>query len=188
MRRIAAATFVIAIATWTSVGAQESTDTPKPNTEIEQLLLQKGRVIVKDFGKLGTIGGGQGSMELKTVVVTSAGGDTVTRGLRIQVTAPYSQRATERLSFLDHDELDDFRQAVTAIRAQAEQWANTERDYTEVVFSTKGDFNFGFFHEGKRQQFFASAGAVSEVTAFFPAKAVAELEKILAQAQQDLAR
>jgi hypothetical protein len=49
------------------------------------------------------------------------------------------------MSFLDVDEMESLSKAINYMTKLAQQWARKPRDDTEVIFSTKGDFQLGFY-------------------------------------------
>jgi hypothetical protein len=49
----------------------------------------------------------------------------------------------------------------------AQQWAGKPRDYTEVIFSTKGAFQLGFYMSEGKPGAFAKAGGVGSTSAYF---------------------
>jgi hypothetical protein len=69
--------------------------------------------------------------------------------LRIEVTEA-GKFKKEDTSFLDLDEVESLSKALTYMMELSEKWKGTNRPYTEVVFSTRGSFQIGFYHKGER--------------------------------------
>jgi hypothetical protein len=57
--------------------------------------------------------------------------------------------------------------AVDYMSKLAQQWAGKPRDYTEVIFSTKGAFQLGFYMSEGKPGAFAKAGGVGSTSAYF---------------------
>ena len=58
------------------------------------------------------------------------------------------------------------------------------KDYREVVFTTKDDFNVGFFQKGSTVykteiKAFASSGIIAKTTSFLTKESLAELKNII---------
>jgi len=47
------------------------------------------------------------------------------------------------------------------------KWKDIEKEYTEIIFSTKGDFMIGFYQKGNKQAAFSSSGRIGKANCFF---------------------
>jgi hypothetical protein len=59
------------------------------------------------------------------------------------------------------------------------KFKDANREYTEVIFSTKGDFKVGFFQKGTTFTAFASSGYIREASCFLPTESLAELKSVI---------
>jgi hypothetical protein len=105
------------------------------------------------------------------------------KGIRIELkeTTRYERTGT---SFLDVDEMASLSKAVDYMSKHAQQWAGKPRDYTEVIFSTKGDFQLGFYMSKGKPGAFAKSGGVGSTSAYF---SMATLQKVKETVDRGLA-
>jgi hypothetical protein len=68
-------------------------------------------------------------------------------------------------SFLGVDEMESLAKAVDYMLKLAQQWTGNLRDYTEVIFSTKGDFQLGSYVSDGKPSAFAKSGRVESASA-----------------------
>ncbi|MBP8991441.1 MAG: hypothetical protein KBG82_05630 [Spirochaetes bacterium] len=152
------------------VSAQgENEGEPKePPTKLEAFLAKKGNLIVKDFYKLGEVAGRYGSkIEFSALVIYEPGQESQRiRGLKIDITegGKYERSNT---SFLDLEEIESLSKALEYMGDLSAKWQNIKKEYTEVVFSTKDDFNIGFYQIGSEQVSFSTIGYIGKATCFF---------------------
>lgn len=174
------------------IAAQERQDRAaegsEPKTKVEAFLATKGRMVVKDFSPIGKISGRFGStMELETLTVFEPGHEMQkTRGLRVEIT---EGGRTERsnASFLDLEELEALANAVTNMQKLAGQWDSAPPEfYSEVIFSTKGDFKLGFYQKGKDRRMFASSGIVGRASFYGETSDLPQLKAMLDKTQEKL--
>ncbi len=147
----------------------ENEGEPKePPTKLEAFLAKKGNLIVKDFYKLGEVAGRYGSkIEFSALVIYEPGQESQRiRGLKIDITegGKYERSNT---SFLDLEEIESLSKALEYMGDLSAKWQNIKKEYTEVVFSTKDDFNIGFYQIGSEQVSFSTSGYIGEATCFF---------------------
>lgn len=142
----------------------------KPATQLEAFLSKKGNLIVKDSYNLGELPCNYGAkLTLDALVIYSPGQEgQKTKGLRIEITdgSKYSKSHT---SFLDMEEIESLSNAITYMTKLMNDWSSVNKEYTEVIFSTKGDYQIGFFQGGTKQTVFSSSGQVGQVTCFLNA-------------------
>jgi hypothetical protein len=165
--------------------AGEKTALPEPRTELEAFLSKTGRIIVKEFHSLGKLDGTlNSSMELSTLILWEPGKESQRKkGLRIEVKEA-SRYERSDTSFLDVDEMESLSKAIDYMTKLAQQWAGKPRDYTEVIFSTKGDFQLGFYVSDGKPSAFAKSGRVAGASAYLP---LASLQKLKETVDRGLA-
>lgn len=160
--------------------AEDKQTETKPSTELEAFLGQTGSIIVKEFHDLGKVRGLYGTgLAVGTMVVHSAGPDgKKIKGLRIEVKGarPLEREST---SFLDMDEIEALTNGLAYMQELAIKWVGKPREYTEVIFSTRGDLQVGFFitEGGTKFDAFAKAGRIGAVTAHLPMDAMGQLKE-----------
>lgn len=139
----------------------------EPATKLEAFLATRGQLIIKDVYSLGTVPGQYaGHVKIAAVVVYMPDGEgEAAKGLTIEVNdgAKYERSDT---AYLDLEELEGLSEAVRYMAKLVASWQETNKDYSEVVFSTKADSKVGFFQSGKKQAAFASCGRVDTVRCF----------------------
>lgn len=123
----------------------------EPATKLEQFLAKKGKLIIKDSEEAGVLKGQYGTkitVDALAIYEPAKEAEKI-RGLRIEV---YGGGRLERsdASFLDMDEVESLSQAITYMISLLEKWQGKSREYTEVIFSTKGDFQLGFYQKGTK--------------------------------------
>jgi hypothetical protein len=151
-----------------------STKPQEAATALEAFLGKRGRLIVKDYYSLGRISG-MGSIELKGLVIYEPGGTQKIKGLRAEVAESGRLERTNN-SFIDLDELESLSQALTYMIDLAKKWNGLARDsYTEVIYTSKGEFQVGFYQQSGKLGAFCRSGSIGPADAFIE---VADLEKM----------
>ncbi|MDI3462123.1 MAG: hypothetical protein OJF50_000944 [Nitrospira sp.] len=140
------AIFAVLLCLSTNALAQEKTIDQKPLTEVEAFLRTKGQIIVKEFHELRSISGEYGShLTIGTLILYDPGSPSKKRkGLRI-VVKEGGRLERENISFLDVEEIEALSKGLTYMNKVANEWKGKPREYTEMIFSTKGDFQVGFY-------------------------------------------
>jgi len=139
-----------------------------PATQLEAFLAKKGSLIIKDFYHLGNYQGNHSSQMAFTALVFSSPGAemALSKGLRIEITENIQYEKTSS-AMLDVDELESLKGAVEYILRILPDWRNQTKEYAEIIFSTKGDFNIGVYQKGNNQAAFASVGSYDTLHCFF---------------------
>lgn len=133
---------------------------PEPATKLEQFLSKTGEVIVKDFYSAGDVD----SITVHVVKVYEVGKEAQSiKGLRIEV----REKGRQNVSFLDTDEVEGLRKAIWLMRGLIDKFKGMNREYTEVVFSTKGNFTLGCYQKGTEVKFFVQSGGIGATGYYF---------------------
>ena len=129
-------------------------------TKLELFLAEKGQLTVKEFFALGKVSGGaRTKTELTAVVIYEPGEeDERLRGLKIEVINAGGSYVKRESSFLDLEEIEGLLKAIDYVVSLSKEWEGVQKEYTEVVFSTKDDFRVGFYQRGIKQKAFVSSG------------------------------
>ena len=137
-------------------------------TKLESFLEEKGKLIVKEYYELGGVRGSyQTSVKLSAAVLYTPGEeDERVRGLRFTVEGGGTLDRSST-SFLDLEEIEGLSKAIDYVISLSEKWEAVRKDYTEVEFSTEGDFSIGFYQRGIKQTAFLSSGRIGRVVVHF---------------------
>lgn len=65
------------------------------------------------------------------------------------------------------DEMESLSKALQYMISLSAKWKDTKKAYTEIIFTTKGDFNLGFYQQGTEQSAFSSSGYIGKASCFF---------------------
>jgi hypothetical protein len=167
--------------------AQQETAKAEPKTQLERFLAKTGSIVVKVFHPLGNIPGLYStSADLSAVVLYEPGNEAKrTRGIKIEVKG--ADRLTrEHTSFLDLDEIDALLKALDYMGKVMTQWTGTPRDYTELIFSTRGDLQVGFYLKDGKIQEFVLSGTIGAATAYLQPIGLRTLREQLSVGRQYL--
>lgn len=127
-------------------------------TRVESFLGRKGSIVVKVFHDLGGFPGSYNSaLALSTLRLFEPGNEqNCSEGIRIEVLDGNSNDS--HTTFLDMDEVDSLLEGIRYMAHCLSQSHGYRGDYTEMVFSTRGDFSVGFYlSDGKSQAFIKSS-------------------------------
>jgi hypothetical protein len=128
------------------MASQEVALTPEvKGTNIEAFLAKKGHLVVKVFHPIGNAPCAYGaSIEMSTLRLFEPGKEQYcTEGLRVELHEANSEQTDT--TFLDLDEVDCLIQAIDYMSGLIARCRGYRGDYTEVVFSTRGNFDVGFY-------------------------------------------
>jgi hypothetical protein len=154
-----------------------------PRTKLESALGRRGRILIKVFHHLGTVSGAYGSsLDLQTLRLFEPGNEAnCDDGVTIEVRE--RDQRTGHSRFLDLDEVESLIAGLEYMSNCVAQAQGYQGDYTEMVFSTRGDFSVGFFLDhGKAQAFVKS----SYDQAFVAPQVLLQLASLLRAGQQHL--
>jgi hypothetical protein len=186
-RIIVGCCFVFLFASTFAYGQQQAQK--EPATKLEQFLAKKGKLIIKDLYEAGVLNGQYGTkITVKALMIYEPGKEAdKLRGLRIEV---FEGGRLERsdTSFLDMDEVESLSQAITYMIGLLEKWQGKSREYTEVIFSTKGDFEIGFYQEGAEVTSFSKSGIIGAAICYFQTNDLSNLKAIIDKGKSLLAQ
>lgn len=156
------------------------------STALEAFLGKRGHIIVKDFYSLGRVSG-TGLIDLKGLVIYEPGSNQKIKGLRAEVTEA-SRLERSNTSFIDLDELESLSQALAYMSDLAKKWDGQSREaYTEVIYTSKGEFQVGFYQQSGKLNAFCRSGSIGAVDAFIEIADLAKLQVFVDQARSLLA-
>lgn len=155
----------------------------RPVTKLEEILLLKSSLIIKEIYPLGKKQLPFG-VTFDWVIVKTAGTDEISlSGLRVEI-VNYSETISNKdIAVLDLEEVKDLIPSIIYMENLINQYRNEPpKTYTEVEFSTKGNFKIGFYCKGKDIKAFMSAGSIRPTNSFFGPDKLVEIRTILEEA------
>lgn len=57
------------------------------------------------------------------------------------------------------------------------KWKDIDKEYTEVTFSTRGDFYMGFYQKGRGQTVYSSSGYINNAQCFMALKDLSSMKE-----------
>jgi ribosomal protein L35AE/L33A len=185
MKKISFVLFLAVVLLPFTASTQEKKDIKptEPSTKLENFLLKKGRLVIKDSYELGMISciHEAKQMTLDAMVIYEPGQEiNRMRGLRIEIEDRGERFAKSNTSFLDLEEIESLSKALSYMSDLSSKWKDQTKAYTEVIFSTKGDFQIGFYQKGSEQGFFSSSGFIGKTTCFLnPSEGLKSIKTII---------
>jgi len=164
-----------------SLAQEELIDKGPSSTQLESFLSRKGRLMVKDFYRLGeTFGEGRTSIIFDAIVISEPGlQNKKIKGIRIEINEG-GRLERKTFSFLDLEEVEGLSKAIDYIIELAEKWKGVEREpYTEVSYSSKSNFTVGFFQKEKERSGFVKNGVAGSASLFIETERFIMLKKML---------
>jgi hypothetical protein len=169
---------------------KEETDSLKNITKLEKFLSKKGELYIKEFYDVGTIKSNtnlSGIMSITAVILYNPGEEEKRiKGLKIEIKkyeySSYDSYGKIETAFLDMEELKGLVDAITYMNDLIKKWESASKEYTEVIYSTTGNFQIGFFMKTNSKNTeelwgFAQAG-YSKVSCYFHPDVTAQLDSV----------
>ncbi len=85
------------------------------------------------------------------------------KGIRLTV----KKGDDEGSAFLDFEDLQSFSAALSYLASKASEMATGNREYTEVIYRGKDDFEAGFYQQGSKQAGYLTVKSIPELNCFF---------------------
>ena len=125
---------------------------------LESTIMNNETVLKYESYDLGTI---SGSLDVKftaMVITDPIKSNVVAAGMKVTIIA---DKNTASSVYLDADEVKGLSEALTLIKSISEKYATEKKEpYTEVMFSSKGDFKFGYINKGAGAGMFESGSSL----------------------------
>lgn len=181
-----------------SAQSKEESKAKEPATKLEAFLAKKGRLIIKDSHDLGKISGKYGTeISFTALVIYEPGQESQkTRGLQIKVTEG-ERYERSNISFLDFEEIESLSKAIEYMVGLSTKWEGIKKEYSEVLFLTKGYFKIGFYQQltksekpqtwnlkppeiiqSSEQVAFANSGYIGETHSYFSMKDLSSVKDL----------
>ena len=138
------------------------------STKMEAFLSKRGKIIVKNTYELGEISGRYGAkIKFDAMVLFEPGQENQKiLGIKIEVFGGVKYEQSD-ISFLDLEEIESLSDAIKYMSDLLIKWEEVDKEYTEVIFSTKDDFKTGFYQQGTDRVVFASSGYMGKASCYF---------------------
>lgn len=147
---------------------KKESKTKEASTKMEAFLSKKGKLIVKNTYMLGEVSGRYGAkIKFDAMVLFEPGHENQKiRGIKIEVFSGDKYEQSD-ISFLDLEEIESLSDAIKYMSDLLIKWEGIDKEYTEVIFSTKDDFKTGFYQQGTDSVVFASSGYMGKASCYF---------------------
>jgi hypothetical protein len=184
MKRFALVFSILMIVSWShaqtrSTAAAKQKD--QPSTALEAFLGKRGTMMIKDSYSLGSIRG-TGGVTMDALVIYQPNSTTKIKGLRAEVTES-GELERSNTSFIDYDELESLSQALAYMSNLSTKWKGQQHDpYTEVIYTSKGEFEVGFYQQGTKSRAFCRSGDIGSTDAFLDLGDLPRMKALVDQA------
>ncbi len=159
--------------------AQQPEAKQKANTKLEVFMSRVGGIIVKESHELGRLH----DTIVGTLILYEPGQEAEReKGLKIEV---LGGRGRESICFLDIEEIVELKRALDYMLKVEEKWKGERRDYTEVIFTTKGNLRTGFYLDKGKTTAFVECGSVAPIGDVLPG-GLKSLRALVVKGQQFL--
>jgi hypothetical protein len=132
-----------------------------PGTNLGRFLAQRGVLLLKEGRLIEVIWGEfRHKINVETWIIATARGKQAGQSFGIRFENIGEENRTLGSGFLDCDEIGELVGALAYIQELANSIAGQDRDYTEVIYSSKDNIRIGFFQKSKvdQQAFFDAGG------------------------------
>jgi len=138
-------------------------------------------MIMKEFYDLGVLRS-MGTVQLKGLVISEPSGSHKIKGLRVEIQEAGTLERSNT-SFIDFDELESLSQAIGYMSDAAQKWTpESHAPYTELIFTSKGELQIGFYESGKDVSAFCRSGSIGAATAYFNVRELPKIKGLVDQA------
>jgi len=157
----------------------------EPSTAVEKFVARRGRLIVKDFYKVGVVEGKYlGSLDIQLLVFSAPGAASQDKVFGVRFERPaVKDYESDETGFLDFDESSALLEALAFMETLAGRMSSEEHENTEVIYETRGGMRLGFVQSGREQTAFVGVGGpIGGKHVFLTMGALNEVNKLLKQA------
>lgn len=154
MKKLLLLSFSIILIVSNLFAQDQSQQKEEPKTKLEKFFSKAGSLYIKDFTEEQSLSGNAGTKITFTGLRVYTPGEekNASKGIRITLES-YKKEGS---IFLDLDEIESLERAMDYISTQSDN-IKAQKNYTEVTFSTKGDFKFGCYNKNGEIVLFAEA-------------------------------
>lgn len=158
---------------------EKDTVSKSSSTELEALMQTKGHILIKEFHPIGFVVGQHGTrLTIEALILSDPSDpDHTKRGLRVEVKGS-GRLETEHSSLLDLEEVEALSKGIAYMSSLAKEWQGKQREYTEVLLSTKADFQVGFYQAKEETMAFAKSGRIGGANAILTMDSLSQLKSV----------
>lgn len=122
-------------------------------TNVRQFLAHRGSVVIKEFREVGKLKGQyRDTIVASTLILAIVKGLNRNTSFGVKLERTGTESYSESSVLLDFDELHELMEVFDFIGSLAASLKYQKCDYTEVVYSTKDNAEFGFYQDKNQQQ------------------------------------
>ncbi len=122
-------------------------------TNVRQFLAQKGSIVIKELREVGKLKAEYDhSIIVSTMILGIVKGKTRKTSYGVRLSRTETESYSELSVLLDFDELPELMDSFDFIGSLSVSLKSKQCDYTEVVYSTKDDAQFGFYQTNQQDQ------------------------------------
>ena len=149
-------------------------------SQVEQVMLQKGTLIIKEFYSCSQ----SNKVSADVIVLTDVMAGSRIAGLRLShyyYNSKYDSGTSTGI--LDSEEIDSVLATLDYLTKKLPTY-NSETPYTEIIYKTNGGMQFGAYHSNGTQKFFIKFD--SSDTAFFESSVISDFTKFFEDAKSKM--
>lgn len=156
MKRIIMVLAIVSLCTGTTFAAETK---PSTMSNLETVIVTNDKLLQYDSYDMGIMSGSF-DVSFKAIIITEPEkGVAVVKGMKVTILG--EKEATSTV-YLDLEETQALAKSIGIIKATSAKFVDLKREpYTEITYSSKGGFKFGYLNKG------ASAGMFSSSSALF---------------------
>lgn len=156
MKHIIMVLALVSLCTGTTLAAESKSSTM---SNLETVIVTNDRLLQYDSYDMGSMGGSL-DVNFKAMIITDPEkGAAVAKGMKVTILG--EKEATSTV-YLDLEETQALAKSIGIMKATSAKFIDLKREpYTEIIYSSKGGFKFGYLNKG------ASAGMFSSSSALF---------------------
>jgi hypothetical protein len=130
----------------------------KKLSNIESLLINNETLLQYDSYEMGIM---SGTLDIKftaMVIADPVKSEIVARGMKVTI---LGEKDTISTVYLDQEEIENLAKSINAIKMFSAKCVDSKREpYTEMVYSSKGGFKFGYLNKGATSGMFGSTSSL----------------------------
>ncbi|MDD2898789.1 MAG: hypothetical protein PHI31_08750 [Desulfuromonadaceae bacterium] len=155
MKRIFSAVLLTSLL---AINAMASESDQGKITKLETTVLNNETILKYESYEVGTIGGSLDVKFTAMVITDPAKASVVATGMKVTIIG--DKNVTSSV-YLDADEVKSLSDAVALIKLTSEKYATEKKEpYTELMYSSRGGFKFGYLNKGAGAGMFGSNSAL----------------------------
>lgn len=148
---------VLLLSALLALNAFASDSEGKKISNLESTILNSETVLKYDSYDAGSISGSFDVKFTAMVITDPVKSNVVATGMKVTILGDKDATSTV---YLDSDEVQNLSNAITLIKSISEKYATEKREpYTELLYSSKGGYKFGYLNKGGNAGMFESSSS-----------------------------